>query len=264
MVEAIRAGVDIDTVYVEPAALDHEAIWAARDAGLRLRDTTAGALSKVLDLDAPQQMVAVAAQSHADLDQLLATSLEGGRPVLVLAGLSDPGNVGTLVRVAEAAGCAGVVLGPNTADLFNPKTVRATAGAVFRVPVVRVEDLAGTLSTLGVAGIASVATVGGAEAPPPESVDLTGAVAVVIGNEAHGLDPELARACTSQVRIPMEGLVESLNAAVAGAAVLFDAARQRRAVTEPNGHPGSVVGHNVDPGGPHGGGTASTGDFGDG
>ena len=246
LAEALEAGVQIETVYVEPGALDHDVVWAARDAGVRIRDTTEGALAKVLDLDAPQRMVAVAGQRRGHLDELVAAAVAAGRPLLVLAGLSDPGNVGTLVRVAEAAGCAGVLLGPNTADLYNPKTVRATAGAVFRVPVVEVDDVVAVLATLGDAGISAVATTGAVEAPAPESVDLTSAVALVIGNEAHGLAPDVLDACRFSVRIPMDGRVESLNAAVAGAVVLFEAARQRR-TGEPNGHPPAVVGQNVDP-----------------
>ena len=263
LAEAIEAGVPIETVYVEPGALDHDVVWAARDAGLRIRDTTEGALAKVLDLDAPQRMVAVAAPLRSDLAELVAAAVAARRPLLVLAGLSDPGNVGTLVRVAEAAGCAGVLLGPNTADLYNPKTVRATAGAVFRVPVVEVDDVVALLATLGDVGIAAVATTGAVEAPAPEAVDLTAAVALVIGNEAHGLAPEVLDACRFAVRIPMEGRVESLNAGVAGAVVLFDAARQRR-VQEPNGHAGGVVGHNVDPRDSRDTGARGTGEFGDG
>ncbi|MDQ2677113.1 MAG: RNA methyltransferase [Actinomycetota bacterium] len=269
LAEAIDAGVEIETVYVEPGALDHDAVWAARHAGLRVRDVTAGALAKVLELDAPQHMVAVAAQRRSRVDDLIAASSAAQRPLLVLAGLSDPGNVGTLVRVAEAAGCAGVLFGPDTADLYNPKTVRATAGAVFRVPVAGVDDLAGLLATLRAAGTPTVATTGGAEVPAPEAVDLTGAVAVVIGNEAHGLPAEVVDACDLAVRIPMEGRVESLNAAVAGAAVLFDAARQRRAgdpgrAAEPNGQTGTTVGHNVGPRDRRDTDARGTGEFGDG
>ncbi len=252
LAEALDSGVDLEAVYVEPGALDHEVVWAARDAGVRVRDTTEGALAKVLDLDAPQRMVAVATRSRARLDDVVRAAVDARRPLLVLAGLADPGNVGTLVRVAEAAGCAGVLLGPNTADLYNPKTVRATAGAVFRVPVVAVEDLVDVLVGLAEQGVRTVATTGALEAPAPEDAALTEAVALVIGNEAHGLPTELLDACAASVRIPMEGRVESLNAAVAGAVVLFEAARQRRAARgaadgEPNGHPGAAVGHNVDP-----------------
>ncbi len=163
-------------MYVEPGALDHDVVWAARQAGLRIRDIAVGALAKVLDLDAPQAMVAVAAPRRAGLDELVRASVAERRPILVLAGLSDPGNVGTLVRVAEAAGCAGVVLGPNTADLYNPKTVRATAGAVFRVPVVEVDDLdRGRWPRCATRASLPVATTGGAGGPAPEAVDLTGA-----------------------------------------------------------------------------------------
>lgn len=245
LAEALAAGVELDTVYVEPEALNHEAVWAARAAEVRVREVTRGALRKVLDLGTPQDMVAVAPQQLSSLDALVGTSRDLGRPLLVLVELADPGNAGTLIRVAEASGCAGVVLTERTVDLFNPKTVRATAGAIFRVPVAVEVPIEDVLAACEGAGVATWSTVvdGGVAL---ELAPLAGAGALLIGSEAHGLGPATSTRSDLALSIPMEGRVESLNAGVAGAVVMFEAARQRRVVlaAEPTGGATGVVGHN--------------------
>ncbi len=249
--EALDAGAAVQCLYVEVDAsrdVVHDLVERASSAGVRICEVVPGALAKVLDLGAPQSVVAVVDQRQVEVQVLLGQAIAQQRPLLVLVALSDPGNVGTLVRVAEAAGCAGVALVGHCADLHNPKTVRATAGAVFRVPVCTVDDLSelidAGLDLVGTAGIAGVA---------PEDARLVGAVGVVVGSEAHGLSPDSLSACSQVVAIPMEGSVESLNAAVAGAVVVFEAARQRRAArrgaesVEPSGDATSSVSHNGDP-----------------
>ena len=142
---------------------------------------------------------------------------------LVLDGLADPGNVGTLLRTAEAAGVEAVFLLPNTVEAYNPKVVRAAMGAHLRLPIVPLtwetlpEALAGT--TL------YVAEAGGGEAY--DAVDWRGPCALIIGGEASGPSPR-ARQFAKAVHIPMPGPAESLNAAIAGGVVLFEIARQRR------------------------------------
>ncbi len=147
-------------------------------------------------------------------------------PILVLAGVSDPGNAGTLLRSAEAAGAAAVVRGAGTADPANPKSLRASAGAVFGVPIVEEPDTAAALDALRRAGWTTVGTVpSGGRAL--ECAALDGAVALVVGSEAHGLGVAVEARLDERVTIPM-ATGESLNAAVAGSIVLFEAARQRR------------------------------------
>ena len=172
-------------------------------------------------------MVAVAQQRQADVADLISRAVATNRPLLVLVELADPGNAGTLIRVAEAAGCAGVVMTERTVDLYNPKTVRATAGAVFRVAVAENVDVAELLTDCSSAGLPTWATVvdSGVLA---EQAPLHAAGALLLGSEAHGLDQNLVQRCTLAVSIPMDGQVESLNAAVAGSVFLFEAARQRR------------------------------------
>jgi TrmH family RNA methyltransferase len=254
LAEALDAGVDVRAVYVEAdaAASTVSLVEAASAAGARAQQVVPGALASVLDLQAPQAVVAVVAQSLVTSADVVRGAAAAHRPVLVLVDVADPGNVGTLVRTAEAAGCAGVVLAGSCADLFNPKTVRATAGALFRVPVAAVGEVDAVLDELDGAGLVVAATVGGSGAAP-ESVDLAGAVALLVGSEAHGLAASVLERCDVRVSVPMEGRLESLNAAVAGSVVAFDAARQRRAVRaasggdQRSGEPTAAVGHNDDP-----------------
>jgi len=251
LAEALLAGARVRSVYVESDA-DRARVWdtaeAAAAAGARVREVVPGTLAKVLDLATPQSVVAVVDQHRRGPDEVVRVAAIACRPLLVLVGVADPGNVGTLVRTAEAAGCAGVLLVGECADLYNPKTVRATAGAVFRVPVATCDGADSLLTALREGGVRLVGTAGeGGRAP--EQVRLGGAVALVVGSEAHGLGPEMIERCDHLVTIPMEGSVESLNAAVAGSVLAFEAARQRRRApaSDPSGDPTTVVGHNDRP-----------------
>ena len=228
LAEALRAGAAIEEVHAEPDALEHPSVRAARDAGVEVHEAAPGALAKVLDLTTPRGVVAVVRAAPAELSEVLDRAHSTGRPVPVLVSLQDPGNAGTLVRVAEATGCAGVVLTTWSVDVRNPKTVRATAGSVFRVPVVESVELDEVLEGCGRRGVPVLATVGHGGEPPEGAALLDGAVAVLVGAEAHGLPEPVVARCDGSVTLPMEGEVESLNAAVAGAVVLFEAARRRR------------------------------------
>ena len=254
LAEALASGASVRGVYVEPDAARPavgDVVDAATAAGVRVREVVPGALAKVLDLGSPQSVVAVVDQQPAECADVVATAAAERRPLLALVEVADPGNVGTLVRTAEAAGCVGVVLVGSCADLFNPKTVRATAGAVFRVPVAPAADLE-QLRAPSRHDVRLVGTVGDA-GPPPECVALDGAAVIVVGSEAHGLSAGSVAACDELVTIPMHGSVESLNAAVAGSVVAFEAARQRRSpgaaaeTSDRSGGATTSVGHNDDP-----------------
>jgi TrmH family RNA methyltransferase len=253
--EALEADAIVRTVYVERDAARgavHAAVDAAAGAGVRVREVLPGALAKVLDLTTPQDVVAVVERTEAALGDLVAEAAGTGRPMLVLEAVADPGNVGTLVRSAEASGCVGVVLVGACADRFNPKTVRSTAGAIFRVPVAEIADIDELAEASSAAGIAVVGAAGGT-GQLPERCELRGAVALLIGSEAHGLSAAARGRCDRTVAIPMEGRVESLNAAVAGSVLAFEAARQRRAadgaatLADPSGGTTTVVGHDDRP-----------------
>ncbi len=153
------------------------------------------------------------------LDALAGTTLAVVAPLL-----SDPGNAGALIRSAAAAGAGKIVLGPGSVDAYNPKTVRASAGACFAVQIVEGVPAVEALEALGSAGVQRVGalTAGG---PAPEALDLTRPTAIVLGHEVHGLAADLPLDVT--VTVPMHG-PESLNVAMAGTVLLFEAARQRR------------------------------------
>jgi RNA methyltransferase, TrmH family len=146
--------------------------------------------------------------------------------ILVLAGLQDPGNVGTLLRSAEAFAASGVLLLPGTASPWNPKALRASAGSAFRVPAVNVTetDALGLLARHNIPAIAAVAR----EGMPVNEAPLANACALLIGNEGAGLSDKLIARAAHRITIPMPGNVESLNAAIAGSLLLYEAARQRR------------------------------------
>jgi TrmH family RNA methyltransferase len=146
--------------------------------------------------------------------------------VVVVAGIQDPGNLGTILRSAEAFGADGVIALPGTVSAWNPKCVRASAGSVFRVPLIAT-SAPECFTNLREAG-ARILTTAVDAAEPVDLVDLTGPVALILGNEGNGVPDGLARQADEKVTIPCPGAVESLNAAVAGSVMLYEAARQRR------------------------------------
>ena len=154
--------------------------------------------------------------------------LGGEAPLLILLeGLQDPGNLGTILRAGEGAGVTGVIMSRDTVDIYNPKVIRSTMGSIYRVPFMVSEDLRGTLAQCRKRGIVSFAAhLSGTS--DYDRRDYRGPSAFLIGNEAAGLSEELSAAADVRVKIPMKGSVESLNAAVAAAVFLYEAARQRR------------------------------------
>jgi TrmH family RNA methyltransferase len=201
----------------EPAVLER-----LRAAAVPIHRVEPGVLASVLTTTTPQPLAVVAAV--ADPPPLAPPA---GRPLLVVVDLRDPGNAGTLLRTAEAAGAAGLLLAGGSVDADSPKVLRASAGARFRLPVWRRPDARAAVAELAGLGWQVLATVVDDSARPYDSLPLS-AAALVLGNEASGLDPDVVEACTSAVTIPLDGPTESLNVAVAGAVVCFEALRQRR------------------------------------
>ena len=146
---------------------------------------------------------------------------------LILESIQDPGNLGTMVRTGEGAGITGVIMNKTTVDLFNPKTIRSTMGSIYRVPFYVAEDLAETLDSLKKQGVALYAAhLKGEHAYDEE--DYTGACGFLIGNEGNGLSDTIANLADTYIKIPMEGQVESLNAAISASLLMYEANRQRR------------------------------------
>lgn len=181
-------------------------------------------LRKMSDTQTPQGILCVMRQKHYSLEKLT----EAENPLLVvLEDLQDPGNLGTILRTGEGAGITGVIMSKDTVDLYNPKTIRATMGSIYRVPFVYVEDLRSVLALLKEAGVVSYAAhLKGTQYY--DSFDFRKGTAFLIGNEGNGLKTETADQADVYLKIPMEGNVESLNAAVATSILMYEANRQRR------------------------------------
>ncbi len=211
--------IEVEAVYVSAGAAD--ALDAHRVAGgAPLHLVADGVLDQILDPVTPQPIAAVVTRQAT-------VELAASGPVLCLVEARDPGNVGTLLRSAEAAGLAGVVLAGPSVDPTNPKAVRASAGAVLRLPVAEYDEVDAALDDLAAGGRTLVATVIGPEAIPYDDVQLVDA-AVVLGNEAHGLPESVVARADLVATIPLAGPTESLNLAVAGSLFCFEALRQRR------------------------------------
>lgn len=222
---ALEANRDLEALYVDVAVAGEADVAAlvARAAarGVRAFTLAPGVLTRVADAVTPQGVLATARLPVADLGAIVPGT------VLVLHDLRDPGNAGTLIRSADAAGAAGVVFTGQSVDPTNPKTLRASAGSIFHLPVA-VTSLDEALAGLRAGGARVLATVvrGGED---HRRVDLASPAAVLVGNEAAGLPPEVVAACDATVSILMEGASESLNAGVAGSLLLFEAMWQRQA-----------------------------------
>lgn len=172
----------------------------------------------------PQGILATVKMPEYELEYILS---DKNRAWLLLDGLRDPGNLGTIMRTAEGAGMSGIIMSRECVDLFNPKVVRSTMGAIFRMPFVYADSLSETVEQIknmgcGVYGAAM------AESVVYDEPDYTKGTAIVIGNEAKGISDKVMSVLTAGIRIPMGGELESLNAAVAAAVIMYEMARQRR------------------------------------
>ena len=180
-------------------------------------------LAKMSDTKTPQGILCLVKWPEYSLEDLL---LRKKGVFVVLEDLQDPGNLGTIIRTGEGAGIAGVIMSGNTVDIFNPKTIRATMGSIYRVPFVYVQDMAEAIKRLKRADIAVYAAHLKGE-QYYDAFDYTKGCAFLIGNEGNGLKEETALLADMYVKIPMAGQVESLNAAIATTLFMYEAARQR-------------------------------------
>lgn len=180
--------------------------------------------SHVSDTKTPQGILCIMEQKKYRLEQLT----KGDAPLLlVLENLQDPGNLGTMMRTAEGAGVTGVLLSRGCVDIYNPKTIRSTMGSIYRVPFLYTDNLLEDMDKLHEKGIVTFAAhLKGKGYYDEESYK--GPTAFLIGNEGNGLSDELSGKAKQYIKIPMEGQLESLNAAVAAAILMYEASRQRR------------------------------------
>ena len=181
-------------------------------------------MAAMSDTQAPQGIIAVVRRREADPAKMVS----GPVPlILMLERLQDPGNLGTILRTGEGAGVTGVLMSEDTVDIYNPKVIRSTMGSIYRVPFAYVPDLRQTARELKERGVCLYAAhLAGENSYDQENY--RGATAFMIGNEGAGLSDELTGLADRLIRIPMEGQVESLNAAVSAAILMYEAGRQRR------------------------------------
>jgi TrmH family RNA methyltransferase len=233
--EAMRSGMPFKTIFLSQTAATPA--WLPRS--VELIELTGEVFSSVVDTQHPQGIAALLVPPAWSIEDVLPAPASRSRPALVLiaAGLQDPGNLGTLIRSAEAFGATAVLTTPGTVSEWNQKALRASAGSVFRMPVVSITaaDIA-TLKSRSLHLFAAVAPDLDRREDPinpaPISIadaDFTQPCALLIGNEGAGLTLEWLQLADSRVTIPTPGRVESLNAAIAGSLLLYEASRQRAA-----------------------------------
>ena len=181
-------------------------------------------LKEVSDTLTPQGIMVVAKKPVYNLEQMI---LDPHANLVLLEDIRDPGNLGTILRTAEGAGATGIILSKSSVDMYNPKVIRSTMGAIYRMPFVYVEDFNNTLKqikqnniTIYAAHLAATCAYDG--------MNYQGKCAIMIGNEANGLSDESAKLSNHYIKIPMAGNVESLNAAIAAAILMYEVYRQKR------------------------------------
>lgn len=224
----------VDAIYVSESfhmdskewELLKEYMATAQKEGITIRyEMVSDSVFKAIsDTQTPQGILAVVKMPKYELFELL----KGDRTLLlVLESIQDPGNLGTMIRTGEGAGITGIIMNRTTVDLFNPKTIRSTMGSIYRIPFFIAEDLEETINEVKKAGVSLYAAhlKGKISYDVP---DYTKACGFLIGNEGNGLSTEIADLASEYVRIPMEGKVESLNAAISASLLSYECNRQRR------------------------------------
>lgn len=198
-----------------------EKIENLRKKGVFVEELNHEVFKKASDTDTPQGIIAVVKMPRwtaGDVVSNIPKGLKGN--ILLLEDIQDPGNLGTMVRTAEAAGMSGIILSEGCADVFNPKTVRSTMGTIFRVPMIYSSDFLGTIDLLKRSGIKIYATSLSAKSEY-DRLEYSGRSGILIGNEGNGLSKEAQEKADVGVIIPMSGRVESLNASVAAALMMY-------------------------------------------
>lgn len=223
---ALEGSIEVETLFTCPALYlgsnEPALVASAESLGAEVMELGEAAFRKVAYRDRPEGLVAEARQFPTGLDRLQVTE---GSLWLAVEGIEKPGNLGTMLRTADAAGAAGVIVCDPTTDPFNPNVVRASIGCLFSVPLA----VASTPDVIGWFDKHDVLTV----ATTPDTskrlwdTDLTGTVALAIGSEQYGLSDRWLGAADVKARIPMRGSADSLNAAMAAGIVMFEAVRQR-------------------------------------
>ncbi len=182
-----------------------------------------GTFKSIASTQNPQPILATMSMVDSEFAKILRLS---PRFLVVGVGISDPGNAGTIIRTAAAAGADGVVFSEGSVDIYNPKAVRSSAGSIFRIPIVRSVEMKDFLHHCQRTGVATLGLCGNGEIRY-DAYDLNQPLALLVGNESHGLESQIRGELTAEISIPMESGIESLNAATALSIVSFELRRQR-------------------------------------
>ncbi|MDO4179492.1 MAG: RNA methyltransferase [Phascolarctobacterium sp.] len=221
--EAIEAN-QVESVFYTPVDDERtrKALELAAAHNIKLFCVSEAVMKKISDTETPQGIIAVCNMTHLNLEELLSQ----GKMLLVLDRVQDPGNIGTMLRTADASGIGGLLLLNGCADIYAPKTVRASMGSLFHLPVLQGLDDEAFINLAKDYGYELLVTcLEGAD--NLYKADLSGRIAFVMGNEANGVSDKFLQAADKKVFIPMQGKAESLNVAMAAGVVMFEALRRR-------------------------------------
>lgn len=219
--EALKSGVVIYCVFID-RELYNKSNDIARpfsENGIKIYITESAAIEKLSDTVSPQGIVCHACKSK----ELDFTGIDNNGLYIALEGLQDPGNIGTIIRTAEGFGLDGVIMDRNCADIYSPKVIRAAMGSSLRFPIYFTDDMPSAVKMLREAGLtvyAAAASVKGKSVT--DAFNEEKGYAVIIGNEGNGITKNTMQACESTVFIPMKGITESFNAALAGAIIMWE------------------------------------------
>lgn len=217
----------ISEVYVSEGFLAKNAVEKLN--GVRYEVVSDEVFKKISDTQTPQGILCLLKMPKYELGNIICADKKDPL-ILLLEDIQDPGNLGTMMRTGEGAGIDGLIMTKNTVDIFNPKAIRATMGSIYRVPFIIIDDILSAIRELQEFSVRVYAAhLDGSV--DYDTCDYTESAAFLIGNEAGGLKRETAEAADCHIKIPMQGQVESLNAACAAAVLLYEAVRQRRGLT---------------------------------
>jgi len=224
--EALRSGTGVKMAVAAPSLVRHHGKSILKLAETRSVDIlwiSEKIMDTVAETKTPQPVMAVIQMKEHSENELLA---HGSKLIVICHRLQDPGNLGTIIRTAEAVGAAGVAITPNTVDPYNTKTVRASMGSILRVPVVRITDISAFITKCRQEGFQTAAMVLGGSKTHFD-LDLRKPTVVIVGQEGAGLPEEILAEVDHRVCIPMAETIDSLNVATASAVILYEALRQR-------------------------------------
>ncbi len=227
VMSALQSGTELEAIYFEPSSNDmtNRVFDLATKIGYRLYEVAPGVLARASDAVTPQAVMAIASFVDRDIADVELSSL-----VVVMVGVRDPGNAGTVVRSGLAAGASAVILCDQCVDIYNPKTVRSSAGAFFSTPIAIVDTFDQACQQLRSQGYRIIGTSSHVSLPYWHE-NLSGKVALVLGNEGSGLSEDYWHLLDTNVTVPIDARAESLNVGVAAAVLMFEGMRQRMAET---------------------------------